>query len=187
MAEYTTVITKKGMAVLTKIIKGDGQKVLFTKMQVGDSPIEEGDNPIDFISLKRPIKDLDIAKYNIIGDGTTYVGSILTNENLEVGFFIWEYGLFISDPETNEDVLYAYIYTPHADWFPAFGTTLIRNELGVTTAIGRAENVEFIINKSDICPTFQDFDDLKKELENPVVVGENLVTAVKRKLFLKVI
>lgn len=178
MAEYVSNITKQGMEVLTKVTKGDDKKLLFTKFKVGDGEIQKSQNPIDLTELIRPVKNIPITNFEIVGNGTTSVTGLISNKDLEVGFFMREYGLFVEDPETKKEVLYNYVYTTFPDWFPAykvieFGNTLVQHELSLITAIGRAKDVQFVIDESVVYVTRKEFNEYKISSTKIEIIPKN--------------
>lgn len=169
-AKFISNITKNGMAVLSKVTQGNGKKLKFTKMAVGDGQIVDADgkvlpsfDPIQMTELHHKMMDMPIIRYQDKGNGTTSVTGRIDNKDLKKGFFIWEYGLYAEDPDTLQEILYCYSYALFADFFPAFevidfGHQLVENEYALITAIGRATDIEFVIDKSAVYVSVNEFE-----------------------------
>lgn len=91
-AKFISNITKNGMSVLSKVTQGNGKKLKFTKMAVGDGQIVDADgkvlpsfDPIQMTELHHKMMDMPIIRYQDKGNGTTSVTGRIDNKDLKKG------------------------------------------------------------------------------------------------------
>lgn len=106
--EEGTVITKKGMQLITKLL-ASGEGLAFTKVEIGSGHAGEEDDIEGFTQLVSYVRDGYIAKCfplpeKCIASVVCQVSSIGTQE----GFVATEAGLYAQDPDEGE-ILYAYL------------------------------------------------------------------------------
>ena len=116
MAEWNGgILTNKGRALAAKVESG-ALKLTLTKMKVGDGV---ADNIEEMTDLASPQQIINISTIVTADDGTCDVSGVLTNEELEKGFYIRELGLYAQD--TEEEILYAVATAGKADYLQAKG------------------------------------------------------------------
>lgn len=187
MAEYIVKMTNKAKEFLINALSGSGKELIFVKFQVGNGRRSDLDNIEKFETLINPITDMPISNAKSLANNSISLTGKLSNENLKEGFFIWEYGLFARNPETNEEFLYYYAYTELADWFPSFNKTIQHSEIGIIISVSETDNIKFSINETFIYPTLEDFNDYKIDLNSALNfhISDEIkhITAIERNLW----
>ena len=137
------VLTEAGRELLAKGLSGE--KIEFTKMQIGD-----GVSSVDarsMSSLVNPKKDLNIISIRAEG-GQCKLGALLSNKDLQTGFYIKELGVFARGND-NIEKLYAYNTSPNPDFIPPFSSNnIVEIEYVDTLIVDRATNITALIDPS---------------------------------------
>ena len=118
------VLTHVGAELQAKVNAGLTDLV-FTKVALGDGTAT-GDlqNLTDLVSRKKDLTISDIS----VNANVVIVKSIITNENLQTGFYMREMGLYATDPDDGE-ILYAVMLDTNPDYMPADGSATVVSEL----------------------------------------------------------
>lgn len=159
MAGYSgMVLTNKGIALQAKA--QTGTQLQFTKVKLGSGTLPDGTNMEDLTELITPVMSLGIQDLAVIGDGTARARVVVSNQNLETGFFVREVGLYAQDPQEGE-ILYCVTNAgSQADFLPAGGgSVVVEQVLDIITVIGNAQNITAIINYSLVLATKADIED----------------------------
>jgi|GEM_PF-2053221 len=159
MAQFSgTVLTKQGLQLQSKA--QIGTKLEFTNVKLGDGKLAEGQSLEDLTGLIKPMLTLGIQFMDVIGDGTSRVRVVLTNQGLEQGFFVREIGVYAKDPQLGE-ILYSVAYADEmADFLPAGGgVSVVEQVLDLITVVGNAQNVTAVIDKHTMIATLEDLDE----------------------------
>ena len=102
MAEWNGgILTNKGRALEAKVEAGTC-KLTLTKMKVGDGSPATIETMTDLAS---PRQIIAISSITPSDDGSCDVAGVLTNAELQKGFYIRELGIFATDPDDGE-ILY---------------------------------------------------------------------------------
>ena len=137
------VLTEAGRELLAKGLSGE--KIEFTKMQIGD-----GVSSVDarsMSSLVNPKKDLNIISIRAEG-GQCKLGALLSNKDLQTGFYIKELGVFARGND-NIEKLYAYNTSPNPDFIHPFSSNnIVEIEYVDTLIVDRATNITALIDPS---------------------------------------
>lgn len=151
-----THLTRGGFELLGKALAGKPLK--YTRVQFGDSINGDG----EFVKPTREEQyefteliggkdfELPIADCRFGGGGTAIVSFKVANKNLAQGFWYRELGLFAEDPDTGEEILYAYRNTGLlSEWVPAGDSSDVWDVImAVVTVVDEAKNVTAIIDAS---------------------------------------
>ena len=142
-----TTLTIAGMNILAKCQQG--KELHFTRVMMGDGKIPEGQHIKDMTDMVNPILNLPVGAIRVDGTGTSVMECILKNAELEQGFFARELGIFANDPDTQEEVLYAYRNTgDYSEYIPAAASGEVINFVySVITVVGQSENVTVVIEE----------------------------------------
>ena len=142
-----TTLTIAGMNLLAKTQQG--KELHFTRVMMGDGKVPEGMNIKDMTAMVNPILKLPVGNIRVDGTGTSVMECILKNAELEQGFFARELGIFATDPDTGEEVLYAIRNTgDYSEYIPAAGSGEVINYVySVITVVGQSENVTVTIEE----------------------------------------
>lgn len=131
------VLTDLGKALAAKVEAGKC-KLQFTKMKVGDgspSAIEQ------ITDLASPKKVLDLSSVTPYDKGNCDVEAVITNADLDKGFYLKEIGLFATDPDVGE-ILYCVATAGDADYIQAKGgATVLSVAIHMTIAINSVDDV----------------------------------------------
>ena len=145
--QRNTTLTIAGMNILAKCQQG--KELHFTRVMMGDGKVPEGQHVKDMTEMVNPILKLPVGNIRVDGTGTSVMECILKNAELEQGFFARELGIFASEPDTGEEVLYAYRNTgDYSEFVPAAGSGEVINFVySVITVVGQSENVTVTIEE----------------------------------------
>lgn len=138
MADFKAgVLTNLGKALAAKVEAGRC-KFQFTKMKVGDGTPSSIESMTD---MESPKKVLELSAVNPEDKGICDVEAVITNADLDKGFFLKEIGLFATDPDVGE-ILYCVAIAGDADYIQAKGgATVLSIALHMTIAIKSVDDV----------------------------------------------
>lgn len=138
MADFKAgVLTDLGKALAAKVEAGKC-KFQFTKMKVGDGSPSSIEQMTDLAS---PKKVLDLSSVTPYDKGTCDVEAVITNADLDKGFYLKEIGLFATDPDVGE-ILYCVATAHDADYIQAKGgATVLSVAIHMTIAIKSVDDV----------------------------------------------
>lgn len=149
MAKYPAVITT--MAGTNTIAEANASKqaLIFTKIVIG-----AGDMPASIpraTALTDKRLELAITKSVKTGDGQFMVQGLLSNKNLEAGFYAREIGLMAKAGENGQEVLFSYTNGGnYVDYIPDKNTPMDSYTFTITTVIGNAEKVQVIVSDNGV-------------------------------------
>ncbi len=149
MAKYPAVITT--MAGTNTIAEANASKqaLIFTKIVIG-----AGDTPASIpraTALTDKRLELAITKSVKTGDGQFMVQGLLSNKNLEAGFYAREIGLMAKAGENGQEVLFSYTNGGnYVDYIPDKNTPMDSYTFTITTVIGNAEKVQAIVSDNGV-------------------------------------
>ena len=143
MADWSgAIMTKQGRALEAKVTAGIC-KLELTKLKVGDGEPHEIESMTD---LAAPKLDIGISSISPTDAGICDIEGVITNAELEQGFYMRELGIYATDPEEGE-ILYAVATDSHADYLQAKGSsTTLSVGLHVQVVITNADSVMAIID-----------------------------------------
>jgi hypothetical protein len=149
MAKYPAVITT--MAGTNTIAEANASKqaLIFTKIVIG-----AGDMPASIpraTALTDKRLELAITKSVKTGDGQFVVQGLLSNKNLEAGFYAREIGLMAKAGENGQEVLFSYTNGGnYVDYIPDKNTPMDSYTFTITTVVGNAEKVQAIVSDNGV-------------------------------------
>lgn len=143
MADWSgAIMTIQGRALEAKVTAGRC-KLELTKLKVGDGEPHEIESMTD---LAAPKLDIGISSISPTDAGICDIEGVITNAELEKGFYMRELGIYATDPEEGE-ILYAVATDSHADYLQAKGSsTTLSVGLHVQVVITNADSVMAIID-----------------------------------------
>ena len=107
MSDVGMRLTRKGKLLLAKALVG--KELKFLHVEIGDGEFDYATESVaDLEELRRTRMTLPLTKVEVVGDGTCYIQSHLSNAENYEGFAAREYGLFAQDPDDGSAVLYSY-------------------------------------------------------------------------------
>ena len=138
MAKYPAVITTMAGTNIIAEANASKQALIFTKIVIG-----AGDMPASIpgaTALTDKRLELAITKSVKTGDGQFMVQGLLSNKNLEAGFYAREIGIMAKAGETGQEVLFSYTNGGnYVDYIPDKNTPMDSYTFTITTVIGNAE------------------------------------------------
>ena len=149
MAKYPAVITT--MAGTNTIAEANASKqaLIFTKIVIG-----AGDMPASIpraTALTDKRLELAITKSVKTGDGQFMVQGLLSNKNLETGFYAREIGLMAKAGENGQEVLFSYTNGGnYVDYIPDKNTPMDSYTFTINTVVGNAEKVQAIVSDNGV-------------------------------------
>ena len=159
-----TVITKEGQSVLAYCIANE-LPIQFTYMKIGDGVLstETEEELSDLISEQLAV----LIEHKSCSDGIYMLRAVFTNQSLSQGFYIRECGVFVNNPETNKDVLFAYDNAgagEDVDYFaPGNGKVILKEVFEMAASVGNDANVTLVINPSLVFITQEEFEEYKRK------------------------
>lgn len=137
-------LTQKGIDLQAKA--QIGTELQYTRICIGDG--EYSGDVLDIESLVNQIMSLPVSSLSVNG-GVARIGSAMSNQDLSVGFYMREIGVYATDPDDGE-ILYAYANAgEYAGYIPpAGGGDVVEKEVELLTTVGTAENVTAAIESS---------------------------------------
>lgn len=138
-----------------------GQPLQFLRVALGDGSAPSA--PESLTALVNERQSLSIQSFELLGDGTSKLRAIMTNQGVEVGFFVREIGVFARDPDTQQERLYSYSNSAEqSDFLPAEGgATLVEQIFDLVTVIGSAQNVTAVIDDYITIATKADIEEIR--------------------------
>jgi len=103
---YGFVIPANGMNLLAKLLAGDS--LVITKIMVGSGQLPDGADPRELSDLIQPVAEATSTVPQADGNTCSFVIEYRNDMNggLAEGFALNEYGIFASDPDIGEVLLY---------------------------------------------------------------------------------
>lgn len=145
----SAVITKKGQALLAKVVAGT-TKLEFTKIAVGDSALSSDLASLTGIgTVRQSEKVASVVRQN---ESNVKVSASFSNEKLQQGYYVKNIGLYATDPQDGEicySISVADESSATADWMPPFngvGSSSLLVDL--ITAVSNASNVTMTVDPS---------------------------------------
>lgn len=145
-------VTRGGFNLIAKA--ATGKELKYTRMAIGDAKrngqiVELTDAEVtESTAMINERMTIPIADCKFTGGGTFTVKGVIQNQKVSEGFYVRELGLFALDPDTGEEILYAYRNTgiisgaiPASD-----GAFLLNLVLTLITVVDDAINVTAVVD-----------------------------------------
>jgi len=151
------IFTNKGRNLQAKA--EIGTPLSFTRIAAGDGELG-GSSILDLNALKHEVMSFGISKLKTLLSGKAAIGTVLSNQELLVGFYFRELGVFAQDPDLGE-ILYCYGNAGTvAEYIPAGGgPDIVEKYIDVIAIIGNATSVSAVIDESLVFVSMPDFQD----------------------------
>lgn len=158
------ILTNKGRNLQAKVQAG--AELHYTRIGVGDGSLGGG-SILVLNALIHQVVSLNITKLRVLSGGKAVVGSILSNQGLEAGFYWREFGVFALDPDIGE-VLYCYGNAGAlAEYIPAGGgPDIVEKSIDAITIVGNAANVTAAIDENLVYATQEDILFLQGQIDS---------------------
>lgn len=157
MAKFNKmVITRAGLDMIAQ--SQAGGTLIFTKAKLGDGQIEEQSIP-DLTDLVNSKMDAQISTVTAKAEGHVEIKFIVDNQELDVGFFVREVGIFAKVNDEGVEQLYGYAnagnYTNYlSDKDTPIDSIITKLDL----VVGNASSVAFTNDKSIVYVTLEDME-----------------------------
>lgn len=142
------ILTDRGREILLEAIAGT--ELHFTRGAVGDGA--EPQTPEELTALVNERLSLGIRQIRTKNNGTCEAILEIDNTSLQSGIWLREFGLFVTDPDTNEETLYAYCnkgnYAGYLEGFDGHNPIIFT--LKIITVIDNAQNITVDIDSTDL-------------------------------------
>lgn len=162
MSEFSkVVITKKGQALMAKLMSGSG-KVEFTEIRVSETAYTEAqlENLTALTNIKQTTAVSKVTRTNEVA---VQVEGAVGNESLTVGYYMRTIGLFAKDPQDGI-ILFAVTTAQQAGFMPPFnGKTTSGAHFKIVTTIGNSSNVTIQVDPAAVA-TIGDVRDLEAQI-----------------------
>jgi hypothetical protein len=170
------ILTNKGRALQAKVQAG--ATLHFTRIGVGDGNLGSQSIP-DLNALISEKKSLTITKLKTQSGGKAIVGGVLSNQDVTVGFYFREIGLFAQDPDVGE-ILYCYANAgAGAEYIsPGGGADVIEKTIDIIALTANAANVSATLDSSLVYASQQDLQNHIADRNNPHQVTAAQVGAI---------
>lgn len=134
-------ITNKGSEYLAKC-QATGEGIKLVKVKIGDGKILDEEDPTTFIDIKSIKQEVEILEKSQVED-TLRIVMEFNNEDVEMGYFPREIGIYAQDGE--KEILYWYINDgDQTSWMPPAEKAPVRFKYGVNIIVTNNETT--IIN-----------------------------------------
>lgn len=152
MAQFADIqITRGGLDMIAKSQAGD--KLIFTGIKVGDGQIGEQSIP-DMTDLVSSKKDVPINSVTAKSDGHAEIIGIIDNEDIDVGFFVREIGIYAKINDGGTPALYGYANAGNlASYISDKSVPMDSIKFKIDIVVGNASNVSFTSDKSIVYVT----------------------------------
>ena len=166
------VITNKGRNILSKC--QSGKLLKFKKIVVGDGELGSSESISNISELKNQILICDINNIKVNEDNIAKVTFILTNKELNQGFYWRELGIIAEDPDTAEEILYLYGNARDNGEYISEkgGADVIEKYITININVSNVANIKTIIDESEILVS-------KKELEDKIKTKIEIITTTE--------
>ncbi len=177
------VITNSGKVLLAKAQQG--KTLSFSKMQLGSA--NDITNPTEKTAVTSPFLTTKIRNVNLTTDGSARISTFISNENLTQSYVWREIGLFAVDPDTQQEVLYAYKCAgENGETIPAGGgADVIEKIFDIVIKVNNASSITAVIDESTVLLSreeiVQELDDCEDE-ENKVPSAKLFYEKIMEKL-----
>lgn len=165
MAEYSKLITtKKGEALVAKVLTGAVDKINFTTVVSSGARYEVSE--LEDLTELEDIKQTSLISHKeIVNDVSIKLQAAFTNTELTTGYYMRTLGLFAEDPDEGSVLFAVTVETTGNCYMPAYnGVTVSGASIVLITTISNAENVNLEVDPAAIA-TANDVNNVRSEIE----------------------
>lgn len=150
MSEWNgMILTQKGLNLQAKVEAGECELELL-RVELGSGTPGEGENVQEFTALKKHEIDVGISDKTPKDGGICTITGIITNQNVNIGFYAKEMGVIANDPDDGE-ILYMYATDNNPDFVPAKTSKYVVNaSYSINVAISNAEMINATIDSAGL-------------------------------------
>lgn len=162
MSQFNSiVITKKGQALMAKMLAGTGN-VQFTK--IATSTTEYTDSQLENLTSLSNVKQTQtISKITRQNDVAVKIEVAIDNQQLNTGYYIKAVGIYANDPSDGE-ILYGIMTAVVAGWMPPYNGIGISSAMfNLTITVGNSSNVSLTVSSGAVA-TVNDIQNLQDQI-----------------------
>ena len=157
------ILTNSAAELIQKVL--NGKTLNFTRMAVGDGFSYNLDVAKGYKTLVNEVLSIDITKSEIQSVSSIKITAVFKNTDAQKEFYYREVGLYAQDPDTGEEVLYAYgNRNDAAELITPAGSNIVTKQLIFIVTVGDSANVTFNVN-ADIYALQSDMLEVQAEIE----------------------
>ena len=179
MAYGTTYITTQGAILAAKTLQS--KTLEFTKYKIGDGTIEDGsvEEIKALTDLKSTKLSFDITKIARETDTQVTVRGLFKNTDAEEGFWLRELGLYAKDPDTQNEILFAYVnYGTEGEYINNSISEKKEHYYDMIITVDNADNVQITTDPSTVYVTEKDLNERAEKLTEDIKQEANGKIAV---------
>lgn len=166
------ILTTAADELISKVLSG--KTLNFTRMAVGDGFSYDINVAKGFKNVVNEVLSLDITKKETLSPKSVKITSAFKNTDAQKEFYYREVGLYAQDPDTGEEVLYAYgNRNDAAELINPTGSNVVTKQLVFVISVGDSANVTFNVN-ADVYALQEDMLDVQADISE---IQTNLGTA----------
>ena len=180
MAGFDNVyITTAGAELAVKTL--EGKELAFSVAQLGSGTIS--DSSVTAIkartALANKVMEVDITKVSQTSDTQATISFLVKNTDADSAFYFRELGIFAVDPDTKDEVLFAYAYAGDSvEYINNSVSEIVEKTINVVVTVDNAEEVTITLDDTQ---TYVTETELQEAIEEAVSSKCN-VYGVKRKV-----
>ena len=150
MSEWNDMIlTQKGLNLQAKVEAGKCELELL-RVELGSGTPEEDENIQELTALKKYEINVGISDKTPKDGGICTITGIITNQDVNIGFYAKEMGVIAKDPDAGE-ILYMYATDNNPDFVPAKTSKYVVNaSYSIDVAISNAEMINAKIDSAGL-------------------------------------
>lgn len=150
MSEWNDMIlTQKGLNLQAKVEAGKCELELL-RVELGSGTPEEAENIQELTALKNHEINVGISDKTPKDGGICTITGIITNQDVNIGFYAKEMGVIAKDPDAGE-ILYMYATDNNPDFVPAKTSKYVVNaSYSIDVAISNAEMINAKIDSAGL-------------------------------------
>lgn len=165
MAYGVTYITTQGAILAAKTLQSKTLK--FSRFKIGSGSLQEGSvaEIKALTDLVNEEMDFDITKISRESATQVTVRGLFKNTDAESGFWLRELGLYAIDPDTEDEILFAYInYDSEAEYINNSISEKKEHYYDMIITVDNADNVTITVDPSTVYVTEEDLLEKANEL-----------------------
>lgn len=176
MATGITYITTKGSILAAKTL--EAKKLQFSKFVIGDGQLADTSASAikSLTALASSVLNFDITKISRDTETQVTVRGLFQNTDADHSFYLRELGLYAIDPDTNEEILFAYInYGDEAEYINNSISAKKEHYFDMVITVDNADNVTITTDPTTVYVTEKDFNALKEITVAPNAGAHNAI------------
>ena len=167
MAYGVTYITTQGAILAAKTLQS--KTLEFSRFKIGSGSLQEGSvaEIKALTDLVNEEMDFDITKISRESATQVTVRGLFKNTDAEEGFWLRELGLYAIDPDTEDEILFAYInYDSEAEYINNSISEKKEHYYDMIITVDNANNVTITVDPSTVYVTEEDLLEKAEELQD---------------------